>query len=72
MRSCLSCTRLAVKVTFSGSVLSTLAMMATVFEGREISPQELLGVLQGSMRQRSIDRLPRREYVLGFLKQHPP
>lgn len=53
-------------------MLPYLAMMATVIEGREISPQELLGVLQGSMRQRSIDRLPRREYVLGFLKQHPP
>jgi len=53
-------------------MLPYLAMVATVIEGRAISPQELLGVLQGSMRQRSIDRLPRREYVLGFLKQHPP
>jgi hypothetical protein len=53
-------------------MLAYLAMVATVIEGRVISPQELLGALQGSMRQRSIDRLPRREYVLGFLKQHPP
>ena len=53
-------------------MLPYLAMVATVIEGCAISPQELLDALQRSMRQRSIDRLPRREYVLGFLKQHPP
>ena len=41
-------------------------------EGRAIRRQELLGALQRSMRQRSFDRMPRREYVLHFLKQHPP
>jgi hypothetical protein len=29
-------------------------------------------VLRRSMRQRSFDRLPRREYVLRFLHEHPP
>jgi hypothetical protein len=53
-------------------LLPYLAMVATVLEGRAIGRQELLGALQRSMRQRSIDRLPRREYVLGFLEQHPP
>lgn len=53
-------------------LLPYLAMVATVIEGRTISCQELLGVLRRSMRQRSFDRLPRREYVLRFLDRHPP
>jgi hypothetical protein len=54
------------------SMLSYLAMVATVLEGCAIGVGELLHVLRRSMRQRSFDRLPRREYVLGFLNQHPP
>ena len=53
-------------------VLPYLAMIATVLEGRTIGITELLQVLRRSMRQRSFDRLPRREYVLRFLNQHPP
>lgn len=53
-------------------VLPYLAMIATVLEGRTIGITELLQVLRRSMRQRIFDRLPRREYVLGFLNQHPP
>ena len=53
-------------------LLPYLAMVATVLEGRTISCRELLGILRRSMRQRSLDRLPRREYVLRFLDRHPP
>jgi hypothetical protein len=53
-------------------LLPYLAMMATVIEGHTICADELLCLLLRSMRQRSFDRLPRREYVLRFLKQHPP
>ena len=53
-------------------MLPYLAMVVSVIEGRTISRQELLHVLLRSMRQRSFDRLPRREYVLRFLNQHPP
>jgi hypothetical protein len=49
-----------------------LAMVASLLEGRTIRPEELLGTLRPVMRQRSFDRLPRREYVLRFLAQHPP
>jgi hypothetical protein len=56
----------------SSPMLSYLAMVASVIEGLAISPEGLLHVLRRSMRQRSFDRLPRREYVLGFLNQHPP
>jgi hypothetical protein len=53
-------------------MLPYLAMVASVIEGRSIDAEELLHVLQRSMRQRSFDRLPRREYILRFLNQHPP
>jgi hypothetical protein len=53
-------------------LLPYLAMVASVIEGRTICVDELLCLLLRSMRQRSFDRLPRREYVLRFLEQHPP
>ena len=56
----------------NSSLLPYLAMVATVIEGRTIRSTELLQALRKSMRQRSFDRLPRREYVLRFLNQHPP
>ena len=56
----------------NSSMLPYLAMVASIIEGRTISREELLHVLRRSMRQRSFDRLPRREYVLRFLNQHPP
>jgi len=56
----------------NSSVLSYLAMVASEIEARVISREELLQTLRRSMRQRSFDRLPRREYVLRFLNQHPP
>ena len=56
----------------NSSMLPYLAMVATVIEKRAIGVEELLHLLRRSMRQRSFDRLPRREYVLGFLNRHPP
>ena len=56
----------------NSSMLPYLAMVAGVIEGRSIGAEELLNVLQQTMRQRSFDRLPRREYALHFLNQHPP
>ena len=56
----------------NSSMLPYLGMVAGVIEGRSIGAEELLQVLQQTMRQRSFDRLPRREYALRFLNQHPP
>lgn len=53
-------------------MLPYLAMVASVIEGRAIGAEELLHLLRASMRQRSFDRLPRREYVLRFLNRPPP
>jgi hypothetical protein len=54
------------------SVLSYLAMVASLIERRWIGRGELLGLLRTGMRQRSIVVLPRHEYVLRYLKQRPP
>lgn len=56
----------------NSSLLPYLAMVASVIEGRSISAAELLQGLRRSMRQRSIGRRARREYVLAYLNQHPP
>lgn len=56
----------------NSSMLPYLAMIASVIEGRSLGAEELFHVLQQTMRQRSLDRLPRREYVLRFHDQHPP
>jgi hypothetical protein len=56
----------------NSSMLPYLAMVASVIEGRPIGAEELLDVLRQTMRQRSFDRLPRPEYALRFLNQHPP
>jgi hypothetical protein len=53
-------------------MLPYLAMVVSVLEGRTISLQELLHVLLRRMRQHSIGRRPRREYVLRYLNRHPP
>jgi len=53
-------------------ILPYVQMVASVLEGRTISRVELLTALLKRIRQRSIGRLPRREYVLRYLNGHPP
>ena len=53
-------------------ILPYVRMVASVIEGRTISRMELVTALRKRMRQRSIGRRPRREYILCYLNQHPP
>ena len=53
-------------------ILPYVRMVASLLEGRMISREELIAALWKCMRQRSIGRLPHREYVLRYLNQHPP
>jgi hypothetical protein len=53
-------------------LLPYVAMVASLLEGRRITPAGILDILRKYLRQRSFDSLPRREYVLRFLNQHPP
>ena len=52
--------------------LSYLAMLVSVIEGAPIRRQDLLPLLLRAMRQRSMGRTARREYVLRYLHEHPP
>jgi hypothetical protein len=53
-------------------VLPYVRMVVSVLEGRTIGREQLLVALRKRIRQRSIGRLSRREYVLHYLQQHPP
>jgi hypothetical protein len=53
-------------------ILPYVRMVASVLEGITISHAELLTALRRSLRQRSIGRSPRREYVLRYLNGYPP
>jgi hypothetical protein len=53
-------------------ILPHVLMVASVIEGRTIRRDELVAALCKRMRQHSIRRRPRREYVLCYLNQHPP
>jgi hypothetical protein len=53
-------------------ILPYVLMVASLIERRTIRREELLAALRKRMRQHSIGRRPRREYVLCYLNQHPP
>jgi len=56
----------------SSRVLPYVRMLVSVLEGEAISHEQLIAALRTRIRQRSIGRLPPREYVLHYLHQHPP
>lgn len=56
----------------NASLLAYVRMLASLLERRTISGGELLAMLRTRMRQHSMGRLPRREYVLRYLNEHPP
>ena len=53
-------------------ILPYVRMIASVIERRTIGRDELIAALRKRIRQRSIGRRPRREYILCYLNQHPP
>lgn len=53
-------------------MMGYVRMVVSLIEGIEFSYQEVLFLLQQALRQHSIARRTRREYVLRFLHEHPP
>ena len=53
-------------------ILAYVQMVASLLEGRTISREVLIDSVGRRIRQRSMGRRPRREYVLRYLNQHPP
>lgn len=57
----------------SGSpMLAYVRLLVRLIDGRRLSRTQLLALLVGSLRQRSIAGRSRRAYVLEILHQHPP
>jgi hypothetical protein len=57
---------------FDAPVLCYLRMVITLIEGRRVSAAELLEMLARVLRQHSIARRRRIDYVLQYLKEHSP
>jgi hypothetical protein len=53
-------------------ILPHVLMVASVIERRKVGRAELLAALRSTMRQRSIGRWSRRDYVVRYLNRHPP
>jgi hypothetical protein len=53
-------------------MLPYVRMVVSLIEGIEFSYQKLVLLLRQAMRQHSIARRTRSEYVLRFLHEHPP
>lgn len=56
----------------SSPVIPYLLLLFQLLAGLRLSRDDLLSLLCERMRQRSIGRLSRREYLLLYLQQHPP
>lgn len=53
-------------------MLGHVRLLVSLIEGVAIRRQEILDLLRGSMRQHSIARRRKSDYVLAFVNQHPP
>ena len=53
-------------------MLPYVRMVVSLIEGIEFSDQEMVLLLRQALRQHSIARRPRSQYVLRFLHEHPP
>ena len=60
------------RMSVDPSMLKYLCMVISLIEGRRISMKELLEMLARIMRQRSMYRTRRIDYVLNYLNKHPP
>jgi hypothetical protein len=60
------------RVSVDPSMLKYLCMVTSLIEGRKIAMKELLKMLARIVRQRSMYRTRRIDYVLSYLNKHPP
>ena len=57
---------------FDEGMVEHIQMMTGLIEGREVSHDEVLEMLQRVMRQHSLAGEKRLDYVLRYLKENPP
>jgi hypothetical protein len=57
---------------FDSRMVSYLRMVTSLIEGRPVSVGEIVAMLQRAMRQHSIVRRRRIDYVVRYLNEHAP
>ncbi|PYU18651.1 MAG: hypothetical protein DMG30_26975, partial [Acidobacteria bacterium] len=57
-------------VRFDAGIVSYVGMVTSLIEGRRVSEEEILETLVRAMRQHSISRRRKIEYVLSYLKKN--
>lgn len=57
---------------FDARMVKYVQVVTSLIEGRAVSRDEVLQMLNRCMRQHSIDRTRRIDYILRYLMQHPP
>jgi hypothetical protein len=57
---------------FPPGIVGHVAMVASLIEGRRVSEAEILQMLLRAMRQHSMARRRRMDYVVAQLKKHSP
>ena len=57
---------------FAAGMVGYVAMVASLIEGRPVSEEEIVGMLLRAMRQHSMARRRRVDYVVAQLNQHGP
>jgi hypothetical protein len=57
---------------FDPTMVDYVRMVTSLLEGREVSREEIVEMLKRTMRQHSIGREKRIDYILRSLKERPP
>ena len=57
---------------FDEGMVDHIQMMTSLIEEREVSREEIIEMIQRVMRQHSFGGEKRIEYILRYLKEHPP
>jgi hypothetical protein len=57
---------------FDADTVGYVRMVTGLIEGRRVSEEEIVGMLVRAMRQHSIARRRRMDYVLAYLKKNAP
>ena len=59
-------------IEFDAAIVAHVRVVVSLVERCEVSREEVVAMLERTVRQRRIGRQGRRAYILGWLAEHPP
>jgi len=59
-------------IEFDAAIVAHVRVVVSLVERREVSREEIVAMLERTVRQRRIGRQGRRAYILRWLAEHPP